>query len=44
MGFSAGGDDYLTKPFSNSELLLRVKALLRRAYRYQSVQPSISHQ
>lgn len=41
MGFSAGGDDYLTKPFSNSELLLRVKALLRRAYRYQSVQPSI---
>lgn len=34
MGFSAGGDDYLTKPFSNSELLLRVKALMRRAYQY----------
>ena len=29
-GFSAGGDDYLTKPFSTEEFLLRVKALLRR--------------
>lgn len=37
MGFSAGGDDYITKPFSNSELLLRVKALMRRAYHYQPV-------
>nr|WP_307990548.1 response regulator transcription factor [uncultured Niameybacter sp.] len=35
MGFSAGGDDYITKPFSNSELLLRVKALLRRYHIYQ---------
>lgn len=35
MGFSAGGDDYLTKPFSNAELLLRVKALLRRYHIYQ---------
>jgi len=31
-GFEAGGDDYLIKPFSCTELLLRVKALLRRAY------------
>ena len=30
LGFSAGGDDYLSKPFSNAELLSRVKALLRR--------------
>ena len=30
MGFSAGGDDYLVKPFSNVELLLRVRAHLRR--------------
>ncbi len=30
MGFSAGGDDYLAKPFSFSELLARVKAALRR--------------
>lgn len=29
-GFEAGGDDYLTKPFDVRELLLRVKAILRR--------------
>lgn len=30
-GFKSGGDDYLTKPFSTEEFLLRVKALLRRS-------------
>lgn len=30
-GFGLGGDDYLTKPFSVEELLLRIKALLRRS-------------
>jgi len=30
-GLQAGGDDYLTKPFAFSELLVRVQALIRRA-------------
>lgn len=34
IGFSAGADDYMVKPFSNVELMLRVRALLRRAARY----------
>lgn len=30
-GFSAGGDDYISKPFSVQEVLARVKAVLRRS-------------
>jgi DNA-binding response OmpR family regulator len=30
-GFVRGGDDYITKPFDNDELLLRIEALLRRS-------------
>lgn len=31
-GFDLGADDYIVKPFLLSELILRVKALLRRTY------------
>jgi len=30
-GLQAGADDYVTKPFSNAELVARVQAILRRA-------------
>jgi two-component system response regulator MprA len=30
-GFNAGGDDYLAKPFALAELIVRVRALLRRS-------------
>src|SRR5580765_7214159 len=30
MGLEAGADDYITKPFSTSELLARIKAVIRR--------------
>ncbi len=38
MGFSVGADDYIVKPFSNIELLIRVKAILKRSPIY--TQPS----
>ncbi len=36
-GFNYGADDYLVKPFSIKELVLRVKALLRRTSQYRDV-------
>ena len=35
LGLTAGGDDYLAKPFSYAELIARVKSLLRRYCIYQ---------
>ncbi|MCP4692052.1 MAG: response regulator transcription factor, partial [Desulfobacterales bacterium] len=40
-GLQAGGDDYLTKPFSFSELLARIQALIRRNTRV--AEPSTLH-
>lgn len=37
MGFSVGADDYIAKPFSNMELLLKIKALLRRVKQYSNI-------
>ncbi len=36
-GLEAGGDDYLSKPFSVAELVARVQALLRRASRAEEM-------
>lgn len=36
-GFAVGADDYLTKPFSLRELVVRVKAILRRIERMRAV-------
>ena len=36
-GLALGGDDYMTKPFSVEEMLLRIKAVLRRTDGYEDV-------
>jgi two-component system phosphate regulon response regulator PhoB len=41
VGFELGADDYVVKPFSVRELLLRVDAILRRGVSEQTGQPPI---
>lgn len=43
IGLSAGADDYVTKPFSAREVVLRVKALLRRMSPSPASTPDVSH-
>jgi two-component system OmpR family response regulator len=35
-GFTLGGDEYITKPFSMEELVIRTRAILRRIERLQT--------
>jgi DNA-binding response OmpR family regulator len=44
-GFAVGADDYLTKPFSLRELVMRIKAILRRRERMlaASTQAPVEH-
>ena len=42
IGLTAGGDDYLAKPFSYAELIARVKAQLRRYVVYRGKKQNLS--
>jgi two-component system OmpR family response regulator len=41
-GLSLGGDDYMTKPFSVEEMLLRVNAILRRTDGFEELGPRLA--
>jgi len=41
LGLATGSDDYLTKPFDNAELLLRIEAILRRTEKYAEPQQQV---
>lgn len=43
VGFEVGADDYVTKPFSPRELVLRVRAVLRRRTRVASEPTTLEH-
>ena len=41
VGFEVGADDYLVKPFSNRELVLRIKALFKRTGQVEEIETII---
>ncbi|WP_421828577.1 response regulator transcription factor [Larkinella sp.] len=43
-GFRIGADDYMTKPFSMEELLLRIQAILRRYHKTDEMQQPATYQ
>lgn len=43
MGLNIGADDYITKPFNISEVIARVRAVLRRSNATQRIMYNISH-
>ena len=40
-GLALGGDDYMTKPFSVEEMLLRINAILRRTDGHEEAGPRL---
>ena len=42
VGFEVGADDYVVKPFSVRELMLRIKAILRRINQYKRPKQNIT--
>lgn len=40
-GFTDGADDYVAKPFSPKELMLRINAILKRSYKNPSIDSDI---
>jgi DNA-binding response OmpR family regulator len=42
-GFNAGADDYLCKPFNVDELVLRLRAIIRRAHRRANIQQQVEN-
>jgi DNA-binding response OmpR family regulator len=43
VGFTLGADDYQTKPFSPTELAMRVKAVLRRCKKHNQFLAGVNH-